>query len=494
MLKVLKIFKSPMIHFVITKYIAFGLQFISAILLAKYLGLYYYGIYGFATLVLQYLSFSNMGIQNSLNVELSTKKNIGNLHASDILNTGLILIFIIGIILFIGSLFIDKIGLFDSYSKYLFSDYYLLLVVLIIFQHFNEIFTNLYRIYGRLGEINFRYLIIPINQILCVLLFKDKSLFFALLISMIISNVIVLLIFILRTPLKLTIYFQVRSKYVVILIKRGINLLAYNMSFYFIVIAARTIVGYYYSVEEFALFNFANGLSNAIMMLLGSISFLIFPKLLNKFTSLEDQAGTVVFLEKIRNMFISITMMIVFASLFIVPLIFYYLPNYKDSFSSYKYLIFAQLIASNSSGYTSLLIQRKKENLLMIYGILSIAVVIVTSLLFVYYFKYSFEKIALSIMVAMFIYNYLIVWTGNKITNQFKTLLPLLKYIYNYRYLSPVVIYFYLDSIICNTFIVSLISFIVYAILNYKEVLSAIKIGLSYITENESLSIFENKL
>src|SRR5690606_7205562 len=103
----------------------------------------------------------------------------------------------------------------------------------------------------------------------------------------------------------------------ILLIKRGLFLLIYNLSFYFIIIAARSIVSYFYSVEDFALFDFANSLTNAITMFLGSISFLFYPKMLNKFSHNSSSSTTIHLIEKVRKIYLTIAFLIILVGLLV---------------------------------------------------------------------------------------------------------------------------------------------------------------------------------
>ncbi len=64
----LKKLNNTIIKYILSKYLAFAIQLINSIFVAKNLGLYYFGVYGFSTLIIQYLSYSNLGVNLSYSV------------------------------------------------------------------------------------------------------------------------------------------------------------------------------------------------------------------------------------------------------------------------------------------------------------------------------------------------------------------------------------------------------------------------------------------
>jgi len=254
---------------------------INALLIANYLGVFYFGIYGFASLLLQYLSYTNFGINYSLNVILSTEKEIDTRKVSEYLSVSIFVTTAISVVLIGLAVFCDLIGIVALFNKYILSDYYYIIIIIAILQYYNIVFITLFRIYGKLSEINFSYLILPIGQLLCIVLFKGEKLLWAILINLIVTSTLTLLIFLRKVPVKIKLSFAISGQVVKTLFVRGLYLLTYNASFYFIIIAARTIVSYFYKVEEFSLFNFANSFTSAILIFIGSIEFLFYPKMLN---------------------------------------------------------------------------------------------------------------------------------------------------------------------------------------------------------------------
>ena len=72
---ILGLLRSPSSVYVIFRYGTYIVQFLNSILLAKALGDIKYGIYSFVFLIMQYMSYSNLGINESLNTEYAVSKD-----------------------------------------------------------------------------------------------------------------------------------------------------------------------------------------------------------------------------------------------------------------------------------------------------------------------------------------------------------------------------------------------------------------------------------
>ncbi len=71
-----KLVVAPSSTYVIIRYVTYAMQFANAILLARYLNEFYFGVYSFIMLVMQYMSYSNLGINESLNTEYAARKTM----------------------------------------------------------------------------------------------------------------------------------------------------------------------------------------------------------------------------------------------------------------------------------------------------------------------------------------------------------------------------------------------------------------------------------
>lgn len=146
MIKLKEIYNSNIIKFLSTKYLAFGLQVINSFLIAKKLGVYYFGIYGFATMLLQYLSYTNFGVNYSLNVILSTNKEFKTKNSSYFSNA-ILLTTLFGLLILVIIITSKLIGFYNGFDKYKVEYYIVLIGFIALLQNLNGDFIDIQNIY-----------------------------------------------------------------------------------------------------------------------------------------------------------------------------------------------------------------------------------------------------------------------------------------------------------------------------------------------------------
>jgi O-antigen/teichoic acid export membrane protein len=481
-------FGNKVVGFLLSKYLAFGFQLINSMLIAKYLGLYFFGIYGLVTLILQYLNYSSFGIYNSYQIIFASEKKMSELDQQKLTGNAFFSLLGVSILLIIASIPMLFCRSLNVFGKYDFKEFILPIFTIGILVHFNTLYIAIYRLFGKISIMNIYSLILPAFQLVVLLIFKGKELLYSLVFAMLFANFAALLLFVFYSPVKVKLFRYLEMALIVKLFKRGFFLLCYNLSFFGIIITARTMVGFFYSIEDFALFNFSNSISQAIFLLLGSLNFLFYPKLINVISQKADMKEVIEFIEKIRKFYLTLTLLIILFSLLVMPILFIYLPNYKKSLISLQLLMLGQLLIDNSYGYSTLLIQRSKENWLTIIGCFAVLLVALFSILF-HYFKLPFESVSMAVVLAVLFYNFFVIYYGNKITKQFDTFFSLLKYVYKIELFAPVLLYFVLSFFINENYIIFILTMILYLLLNHKDLKDIIKESFKMLTNGELLKI-----
>jgi hypothetical protein len=69
-----KILKNKVTGYIASRYLTYAIQCINSLFIAVYLEPYYLGIWGFVTLILQYMNQLNLGISHSVNAIISIHK------------------------------------------------------------------------------------------------------------------------------------------------------------------------------------------------------------------------------------------------------------------------------------------------------------------------------------------------------------------------------------------------------------------------------------
>jgi len=476
-----KIYNSPIAQYIGTRYVTYGIQFVNSILIAKYLGIYYFGIYSFLQLVKQYMLYTGMAPSYALNTVLSTRKNETDFANKLWRNSLLLSTVLIGSTFAIGVLSVQFYP--QLFDKYQFSNYSFYIFLIFALNNFNHLFVNLYRTYGLLKKINFFELIIPLFQ-LCVLFFaKEQDLLCYLLIGTIIANLISLLFFLYKSPLEIRVSFN--KDIFNELLSRGFHLLLYNVSFSLILISSRTLVSMYYSTEELGYYTFAVNLSNAVFMIVGAFGFVMYPKLLNKiYTNNHREVKSL--LDQIRSIYITGCYLLTYVGFFSVIFLEYILPDYTMAMPAFKILLLTQLILNNNFGYSILLVAKKQERLMTIQALFGIFLIVAISLIFIF-IGLPFTLMSIAVSAGFTFYCVSITKRALKEIDEKNDLKTVLLEIFPSYYLFPLLIL--ASSIVFNDNILTpILSLLIFILMNKNRIADVRKKIYSLISNKESLN------
>lgn len=406
MRRVLQIlFRNRVIWYLLTRYITYFIQFITSIFIAVKLGAYYWGIWGFILLVLNYFQVINFGISNALNVFLVQFKDNriyqNKYIASSIVSLGIICVvaFFLVCCYYWGDL--------TCLEKYEFSNYGYWVIIIAIFAYYNNLFMVIYRVKNSLFEISFFQSIIPLLLAIVLLVASGRTLLYLFLCVYIVGNAISTIIFLLRgriTPL----FRGMESKFFIDIWRKGFYLFIYNVSFYLILISTRTIISAFYPVETFGQFTFAFTLAHAILLLLEAFSFIIFPKVIDRLNE-ENPEKVIAVIDKLRVNYIGISHGLIYLAMPCFPLLFMFFPQYQESLYVLNFISLTLLMRVNSFGFSSYLVvkNRDKENARI--SLFTLIINVSIALFLASWVELSYEYIIFSTMLAYMLYSYLCV-------------------------------------------------------------------------------------
>jgi O-antigen/teichoic acid export membrane protein len=476
MFKIKRLFQSKIFGYVANKYLVYGIQFISSFFLAKYLGVYYLGLYGFIQIMLQYFSYSNLGVNYSLNLFLSVKE-YSKYDKNQIWSVSLLITAAVSLALFAAAVFFYAFDI-KLFEKFHLPDYIFLIVIIIVLRHIGLLYTNLYRIFGKLNKINIYTALPPIGIFISLFFFKSEGLFYAILYAQILAYAAAMLIFARKSPLKFSLEYS--REIPPLILKKGFNLLLYNLSFYLMMLLSRTMVGAFYSVEILGYFTFAYSLMTAVLMLIDSLNFVFYSKILKRFSELREKTEIIELLDKIRSLYIFGINLTGFLSFAFLPLLSLALPEYSESLSSFKILMVAQIIINNNFGYSTLLISRGMEKKLMKIGFVSILAIFIFGMLFAAIFKMNYEFVALATIFGAVIYSVLTLREGNKMLNRPQSSKVIMSELFPLKYCISYGII--LASALTDVYATysGMLAFVIFAFLNYRE-LSGLKANVDKI-------------
>lgn len=479
--KVLHSILAPSSVYVIIRYVTYAIQFVNAILLARYLDGFYFGIYSFIMLLMQYMSYSNLGINESLNTEYAAhKKNVR--LSNEIWNNAWSVNIVINVFIALAcdALFLIADNLFPTYR---FNDYKYLLLATCVIINLSKIYITFYKLHGALFKLNVQQLLPNLAIFLLLLVYRRDLTIANIMVVLFISNLLSLIIF--RIGLPATPKFSLNKTWVTVLIRRGVILLLYNLSFYFLTMLASSVVSAFYSVEEFGCYSFANTLVNGVVMAGGAFLFIFYPKILNRLCESEVAAKQT--LERIREVYIVFMDLVSLLSILFILVVSSTITNYGISLVTiYAILMLGRIINNASTGYAALLIAKGKEHYLVVSGFLSILVVALLGVC-KYWLDLPVEVIALSVVAASFIYTYQVIWLAQKALNMPVSHRLVLKEIFGMnKWLVCIIIV--LNTFVMKSCIVLIVCMLAYCLVNFNNIKRAIRAGLATLSNKDALS------
>lgn len=477
------VFKNKVILFIFSRYGTYVIHFINSIFIAVYLGPYYLGIWGFITLVTQYMNHLNFGISNAVTAITSVNKD-KEVYVQKVVGTAMSMLLglsLIAILLFT----INEVFNLDLGSKYDFSTYAPVVVFIGILGYFNTLFNNVFRVYGKLFEIAFSQTIFPLFMLAAVIFFRDSSLLWALVIANFSAFLISFLLYLFRLPIKAKpiLNYNLFKK----IKRRGWHLFIYNTSFYFIIISTRSFIGGYYTVEEFGYFTFAFTLANVMLLLLQSFSYLIYPKILNRFANSEEKQNTRM-LEKLRNAYVTTSHLLIHLAILFFPFFLLFFPQYDMATEAFKLIALSIVLYTNSFGYSGLLVAKGYEKKLGRVAFSALAVNVIVALILIKLLNVPFTLVILSTMFSYFVYVFVLGYMGRKMLKLDVSIISILSDINPLRLFFPHVL-----SLCLIIFSISDIYFVIppilFLILNFKVLLSLEKTIKSIILNPNVINI-----
>lgn len=354
--KISLILKNKVILYIVSRYFSYFIQFVNSILIAKYLGPYYLGVWGFITLAIQYLNQINLGISHSVNAIISVHK-YKKWYVEKIIGTSLFMILVLSLLVIIFFLGINLLDL-ELGNKYEFEDYTYFVVIIGVLGYFNSLFSNISRVQGKVFDIAFNQSSLPVFTFLALILFNGDNLIWALIWAYLIAFIFSFLLYVLRIeyPLKPLFIFRLIKKIQV----KGFYLFIYNTSFYLIIIVTRSFISNYYTVIEFGYFTFAYTFANVALLLLQSFSFLVFPKLISLFSNSSNEKATEL-LSMVRKIYIILAHFLIHLFILVFPVFVTFFSQYQSATDIFKLIALAIVLYANSFGYTGFLIAKEKE-------------------------------------------------------------------------------------------------------------------------------------
>lgn len=357
-MNLLTIVKNKILLYLVSRYVTYFIEFITSLIIAAKLGPFYFGVWGSILLLLNYFQQLHFGIANSTNVllvhNIQEKEKCNKYISNSILLVGTIAM---AVAMAFWCLTLTDLSFVKKYGL----DGYVLIICLISFlQYFRMLFINIFRVFNKLNYIIVAQSIIVLLNFLAVLLFEGETLIYTLVLGYLLGNFVCFVLAFFSPVIPRVSLRQFSTAIQKEIMKKGIFLFLYNSCFYFILISIRTIISGNYRIEEFGIFTFSYTLANAMLLLLDAVSFVFFPKLIDKLSS-DDINEVERTKSAIQNSYVVSAHFLVYSAILLYPVLLMFLPKYEGSEVSFNLVSITVLINTSSFVYASYLIARNME-------------------------------------------------------------------------------------------------------------------------------------
>lgn len=465
-----------------SRYLTYFIQFVTSIVIAAELGPYYMGIWGFILLVLQYFQQFHLGIANSFNV-LYVHHRDSQKECNNYIGNSLALICYLSLLV-IGFYLVNAIIGIPWIEKFHANKYMIWVCMIAILQYFVQFFINLFRVKNLFNRVTFCQSFVVFLCFACVFFFEEEELIQWLVASYVVGNTICVLLALTSGAIPSFNKCSITKKYQTEILKKGMYLFLYNSCFYLIIISIRTIISGYYKVEEFGMFTFSFSLAQAVLLLLEALQFIIFPKIIGKLSSKDNNEVTST-ISLLRKSYITSAHCLIYLAIVFFPLVIWLMPKYEGAITSMNLTALAILMGVNTFGYLEYLIANNKEKTAA--AISSFALVLngMISFLLVLVIKVSFSFVIVATMITYFVFTYLVLSKAKILLNEKRS--RVITELMPFRLMLPYIVALCLSILQIENLIY--VPLCVFCLCNYRYLLGIHGIVKSIITNPEIINL-----
>ena len=369
----------PVVFFTASRYFSYGLLFLRGLLVAKLLGPYFFGIWGFVTLYQQYLSLTSLGIQYAINTELALLGENDRARTNSLINVSFTLTLGIVLIITLVAVVLQllEVDIFGSDGSYR----YIILTFLIgALTHFRELFSNIFRVFNDYWRIALGEIIIAVITLVVVFFFNDEQLIIALLVSWVFALVVSVVLFAVKAPFRLRLSLKISE--VKVLLSVGLPLLFYSISYYLMTLSSRTIVSMFYDLETVGHYTFAFTITNAVLLGINAASWVVYPSMLSKMKEGTEQNQLLKTINRVSSLYGISVAFVVYVGILVSPLLYILLEEYRPASAALNILMLAQVVLALGFVFNTLAIARRKQNQVAIISLVCTALSFVLGLTF----------------------------------------------------------------------------------------------------------------
>jgi len=387
--------------FTIARYSAYFFTALTGLIIAKVLGPASFGVYSALMLIVTYSQYSHLGLLSAMikkvpfyngKKEYKKAREVKNITFS----ASLIIILFISLALIIASFFIKNLDTHTINSIRIVATIIILQQLLFFYQHYLMFEKKFFMVGKTLLVYSITYFIFII---VLIMKFRLEGVFFALLIAY--ASVIFYIFKKERFKFKITIM----PRKSIQLIKFGFPLLTMGIITIFLTSIDKLMIIKFMDNVQLGYYSIAVMIAGVIFFIPHSISYIMFPHILEKYGEKEDKIYLKNYLFQ-PTLIISYLLPIVMGVVFITaPVVIYYiLPKYIQGITSAKILICAIFFMSIIVSASNFLITINKERKILLVQAISVIVAIILNYFFIIN-GYGINGVAIATAISYFFYS-----------------------------------------------------------------------------------------
>lgn len=395
--------RNKIFWYLASRYGTFAIQFLTSIWLAVKLGPYYFGLWSFILLLVNIGSQCNWGIANAVNILLVQHKDDRARCAAYEFNS-LVMTGTICVVPFLVALY-DTFWPIPLFAKYQLGHLSYAVAFIVACFYLNLLFINVLRVKNRILEIAISQSLFPVLTFAVIFFATDRQLLNLLVGAYVVAMLVSIFLFV-RTKC-VSLFSSISASVMREIAVKGFYLFLYNACFYLIMLSTKMLISAYYPVETFGYFAFAFNVANATTLLIDSLMFLLFPKMIDILKG-ADAAAIRGKLVVARICYIT-TMSVLFAGMVVAfCLLARFLPQYAPSFPIFLGIACSMLVYMFCFGYNIYMLAQNHERRMAGYSAVGMVCNILCVWALAAVFKVSAAMCMAGTVVAYLVYVWLV--------------------------------------------------------------------------------------
>lgn len=233
------------------------------------------------------------------------------------------------------------------------------------------------------------------------------------------------------------------------------------------------------------MFTFSFSLAHAILLLLEALSFIIFPKVIGKLSS-KDNEEVKSTISMLRTIYITSAHLLIYFAMILFPILLYFMPKYSPAITSLNLIALSILMSSSSYGYLELMISKNKEKEMALLSATALVINCVLALILVHGLHVEFSYVIIATMITYSLFTISVMYRSESIVGK-KSFKELLIEWFPLRLVIPYLIAIILSLAKVEQFI--FIPLLIALVCNWRQILEIKSIAMKLLYKPDSVNL-----